>query len=121
MIFNLIVDNTDDHVKNHGMLHVSHGQYRLAPAFDIEMQLKNIGYQELAIIAGNNLSSIRLATEAAPFFGLKKEDAEHIILATHEKAHSELTTIAEHFGANASLKERVKRCLDRQNQLIHSQ
>ena len=121
MIFNLIVDNTDDHVKNHGMLHVSNGQYRLAPAFDIVMQLQNLGYQELAIIAGNNVSSIRLAIEAAPYFGFKKEDAENIIHSTQEIAHRELMAIAEHFGANAALKQRIKRCLDRQHELINSQ
>ncbi len=121
MIFNLIVDNTDDHVKNHGMLHVSSGRYRLAPAFDIEMQLRNMGYQELAITTGDNLSSIRLAMEAAPYFGLKKVEAENIIQLIHETVHEELTTIAEHFGASTVLKERIKRCLTRQHDLIHSQ
>ena len=121
MIFNLIVDNTDDHVKNHGMLHVSGGQYRLAPAFDIVMQLRSMGYQELAITTGDHLSSIRLATEAAPYFGLKNEEAKKTIQLVHETVHKELTTIAEHFGANAVLTERIKRCLTRQNDLIHSQ
>ena len=121
MIFNLIVDNTDDHVKNHGMLHVGSGQYRLAPAFDIVMQLKNIGYQELAIVTGNHLSSIRLATEAAPYFGLKTEEAGRIIQLIHKKVHKELTTMAEHFGASPVLTERIKRCLTRQHDLIHNQ
>lgn len=33
--FNLLITNVDDHVQNHGFLHVEHGQWRLAPAFDI--------------------------------------------------------------------------------------
>lgn len=121
LVFNLIVDNTDDHVKNHGMLHVSDGQYQLAPAFDIVMQLQNLGYQELAIFAGNNVSSIRSATDAAPYFGLKKEEAESIIQSIQGITHRELMTIAEHFGANTALKERIKRCLNRQHELINSQ
>ncbi|MDI1297724.1 type II toxin-antitoxin system HipA family toxin [Methylotenera sp.] len=121
LVFNLIVDNTDDHVKNHGMLHVGDGQYRLAPAFDIVMQLQNLGYQELAIFAGNNVSSLRLATEAAPYFGFKKEDAENIIHSIQEIALRELIAIAEHFGASTPLKERIKRCLNRQRELINNQ
>ncbi len=121
MIFNLIVDNTDDHVKNHGMLHVGGGQYRLAPAFDIEMQLRNMGYQELAIATGNNLSSIRIATEAAPYFGFKIEEAKKIIQLIHEAAHKELATIAKHYGASTALIARIKQCLTRQYELIHSQ
>lgn len=35
MAFNLLITNVDDHVQNHGFLHVANGQWRLAPAFDI--------------------------------------------------------------------------------------
>lgn len=35
LAFNLLITNVDDHAQNHGFLHVAHGQWRLAPAFDI--------------------------------------------------------------------------------------
>lgn len=35
LAFNLLITNVDDHVQNHGFLHVAMGQWRLAPAFDI--------------------------------------------------------------------------------------
>ena len=35
LLFNLLITNVDDHLQNHGFLHVAHGQWRLAPAFDI--------------------------------------------------------------------------------------
>lgn len=35
LAFNLLITNVDDHVQNHGFLHVANGQWRLAPAFDI--------------------------------------------------------------------------------------
>lgn len=35
LVFNLLITNVDDHLQNHGFLHVAHGQWRLAPAFDI--------------------------------------------------------------------------------------
>lgn len=33
--FSILITNVDDHLMNHGFLHVDHGQWRLAPAFDI--------------------------------------------------------------------------------------
>lgn len=33
--FSILITNIDDHLRNHGFLHVDRGQWRLAPAFDI--------------------------------------------------------------------------------------
>ncbi len=35
MLFNLLITNVDDHLQNHGFLYEGNGQWRLAPAFDI--------------------------------------------------------------------------------------
>ena len=35
MAFSILVTNVDDHLHNHGFLHANRGQWRLAPAFDI--------------------------------------------------------------------------------------
>lgn len=33
--FSILITNVDDHLMNHGFLHVDRGQWRLAPAFDV--------------------------------------------------------------------------------------
>lgn len=33
--FSILINNVDDHLLNHGFLHVQSGQWRLAPAFDV--------------------------------------------------------------------------------------
>ena len=33
--FSILINNVDDHLRNHGFLHACRGQWRLAPAFDI--------------------------------------------------------------------------------------
>jgi serine/threonine-protein kinase HipA len=35
IVFSMLITNVDDHLQNHGFLHVGHGQWRLAPAFDL--------------------------------------------------------------------------------------
>ena len=33
--FSILITNVDDHLRNHGFLHVEHGKWRLSPAFDL--------------------------------------------------------------------------------------
>lgn len=50
MVFNILVDNTDDHEKNHSILVVSpwsNGRFRLAPAFDVLSSNSGQGFQEI--------------------------------------------------------------------------
>jgi serine/threonine-protein kinase HipA len=35
MAFFVLITNVDDHLRNHGFLHASRGQWQLAPAFDV--------------------------------------------------------------------------------------
>lgn len=35
MVFNILIDNTDDHEKNHVLLMTERGTYELSPAFDV--------------------------------------------------------------------------------------
>lgn len=49
MVFNILMDNTDDHEKNHSLLVVSpfkNGRFKLAPAYDVLPTNSGQGYQE---------------------------------------------------------------------------
>lgn len=35
LAFSILITNVDDHLLNHGFLHVARGQWRLSPAFDL--------------------------------------------------------------------------------------
>lgn len=78
MVFNITVDNCDDHIKNHGILRTNEG-YRLAPAFDLVPQRLHLGNQQLAILPGRFDSQLDLALEAAAHFGLATQKAAQII------------------------------------------
>lgn len=93
MVFNLVVGNSDDHIKNHGVLQHRDGLWRLSPAFDLVAQLgSHTGYQGLAILPGQHASRLSTAREAAPHFGLTPTRAEEVIrhiadtVATHAHA-----------------------------------
>jgi serine/threonine-protein kinase HipA len=79
MAFNIMIDNTADHTKNHAFLHSEDG-WLLSPAFDIPTQMNGLGQQAIQISPSPkflNDFSIAHAVAAAPHFGMSKEDARH--------------------------------------------
>jgi serine/threonine-protein kinase HipA len=48
MVFNILIDNTDDHEKNHALL-VQGPRYTLAPAYDLLPSGQALGYQQMRI------------------------------------------------------------------------
>jgi serine/threonine-protein kinase HipA len=72
MVFNILIRNTDDHLHNHGFLHVRNGQWELAPAFDVNPFPEKRHVLKLWITEGSGESgSVVDAMRAASTFGLK--------------------------------------------------
>lgn len=95
MVFNIMIDNTDDHEKNHSLLVVSpfeHGSLRLAPAYDVLPTNSGQGYQEFVCGAEGRESSLRNAMSQVDAFGLLRHEAAAEVAAVIEvvngwKAH----------------------------------
>lgn len=49
MVFNILIDNTDDHEKNHVLLVDDAQQYELSPAFDVLPSGQALGYQQMRV------------------------------------------------------------------------
>ena len=104
MVFNLVIGNSDDHVKNHGVLHVDGKGWQLAPAFDLVAQIDgHTGYQELAILPGQHASSLALARLAAPHFGLLEDQAESVFRLTADVVAKSLGSVFEARSENTTL------------------
>ena len=48
MVFNILIDNTDDHEKNHALL-AEGRHYALAPAYDVLPAGQALGYQQFRV------------------------------------------------------------------------
>ena len=49
MVFNILIDNTDDHEKNHALLLTDLQQYELSPAFDVLPSGQALGFQQMRV------------------------------------------------------------------------
>lgn len=79
MVFNILVDNTDDHEKNHALLRQEDGTWLLSPAFDVVSSMSGIGYQSLVVGRDRNNSTLENALSEAASFGLKQPMAKEIV------------------------------------------
>lgn len=77
MVFNILIDNTDDHQRNHGFLY--DGGWRLAPAFDVSSQLTALGYQAMKVGADDTHATLANALSECAHFGLKPEEALELV------------------------------------------
>jgi serine/threonine-protein kinase HipA len=81
MVFNILVDNTDDHEKNHSLLRQADGNWLLAPAYDVLPSASGLGYQSMAVGKQGNESTLYNARSQVAAFGLKTPAANAIIQA----------------------------------------
>lgn len=118
MVFNVLIDNSDDHLKNHGVLYVGDGRYRLSPAFDVVPQLGNLGYQMLSIDGSSHVAHLDLAIQSAPHFDLSVDRARAVVGELVDKVQRGWRIYATAAGVPVALCKRLEGCLLRQGEIV---
>lgn len=78
MVFNILIDNTDDHEKNHALLVDERQRYRLAPAFDVLPSGQALGYQQMRIGRDGAESTLDNALSEHRAFALTLAEAQAV-------------------------------------------
>ena len=78
MVFNVLIDNTDDHEKNHVLIASASQRYRLAPAFDLLPTGQALGYQQMRVGASGADSTIDNAMSEHRSFALTRQRAHAV-------------------------------------------
>lgn len=80
----MLITNVDDHLQNHGFLHLGHGQWRLAPAFDINpMPDKDRELKTWLTEESGPTGSIEEAVAAAGHFHLTRQAALDVLATVY--------------------------------------
>lgn len=104
MIFNILIDNTDDHEKNHALLVVSpaaQGRLKLAPAYDVLPTTSGQGAQEFICGVRGRESTLENAMSQCEAFGLSPSRAADevtrvIDVVNQWSAHFEQCGVSRH-------------------------
>jgi len=73
MLFNILVSNTDDHLRNHGFLYQD--GWKISPAFDITMSNRPYGSSHALRLNGEDRDDFETAINICEYFGLNKGQA----------------------------------------------
>lgn len=112
MVFNILIDNTDDHEKNHALLMDDSQHLHLSPAFDVLPTAQGLGYQQMRVGADGTASTAGNALSMAASFRLSAAQARHEARAVAQVC----SAWREHFGqvgVSAADLEQLARFIDR--------
>jgi serine/threonine-protein kinase HipA len=75
MVFNILMDNTDDHEKNHAVVVNDAQQYLLSPAYDVLPSGQALGFQQMRVGEEEADSTLHNALSMSRMFGLDDKQA----------------------------------------------
>ncbi|WP_077001373.1 type II toxin-antitoxin system HipA family toxin [Variovorax sp. KK3] len=79
MVFNILMDNTDDHEKNHALLREADGYWALSPAYDMVPSLSGLGVQAMLVGKDGHDSTMKNAMSDCKAFGMNRQQASSIV------------------------------------------
>lgn len=101
MIFNILINNVDDHLKNHGFLHTTGDQWVLAPAFDLNpFPDKMRALKTWISQKSGEFASLDEALAISKSFELSNKEAK-VILSEMRAIVSTWKSIAQNLGMHA--------------------
>ncbi|BBO99718.1 type II toxin-antitoxin system HipA family toxin [Sulfuriferula nivalis] len=105
VLFNVLVSNRDDHLRNHGFIRITDG-WRLSDAFDMNPNL-NKAHHALALDDTNPEPDIAIAMSTAEFYRLTNSEALDILKEVVD-AISGWAQVAKSEGLSAAEIDRMK-------------
>lgn len=99
IVFNILVSNTDDHLRNHGFILQPGKGWRLSQAYDLNAVPEGDGLK-LNITEHDNALDLELAREVASLFRVTLNDADEIIADCME-AVRHWSVIAQRLGLSS--------------------
>ena len=105
IVFNLLVSNTDDHLRNHGFILLPGKGWALSDAYDMNPTPDAQGLT-LNISENDNRMELALALDVAPYFRLRPKAAREIIERSRAVVR-QWPRIADHLGLSAREQARM--------------
>lgn len=108
VVFNVLISNVDDHMRNHGFLWTGKAGWTLSPAYDLNPVPSDIKARVLTtnIDLDEGTCSLDLVESVAEYFGLGREAAQSTIAETAQVTSS-WRDVARQAGARAGEIDRM--------------
>lgn len=116
LVLNILISNTDNHLRNHGFLYDGPNGWRLSPAYDLNPMPTGVRPRVLstAINEDDATASLTLAGKVAEYFELEAARAKEIARAVG-RAVSKWRDEASSLGLKKTEKERMASALEHED------
>lgn len=105
IVFNILVSNTDDHLRNHGFILIPGKGWQLSEAYDMNPEPQSDGLK-LNISEHDNDMDLDLALSVAPYFRIKNKVAVEVI-ENMKSIVMQWSTIADSLGISSKEQEKM--------------
>ena len=105
IVFNMLVSNADDHLRNHGFILKPRAGWKLAPAYDMNPAPESAGLR-LNISEVDNALDLDLVRSVAPYFRVGAKQAQQIIEHSRGVVR-QWPKLAKHLGISAREQKRL--------------
>ncbi|WP_426386001.1 type II toxin-antitoxin system HipA family toxin [Pseudomonas brassicacearum] len=105
IVFNMLVSNTDDHLRNHGFLLEPGRGWRLSPAYDMNPVPGDTGLR-LNVSEADNAMDLDLAMSVAGYFRVSADDARQTI-ERFQGVVRKWPRVARYLGISSNEQERI--------------
>lgn len=119
IVFNVLISNTDDHLRNHGFLYAGVTGWRLSPAYDLNPMPVDLKARFLstAIAPDQPDASLDLAFQYAAYFDLDDAEARQIVLEVAAVVSTWRDEAAKQ-GLSATAIERMKTAFEHRESIL---
>lgn len=116
IVFNVLISNTDDHLRNHGFLYAGPDGWRLAPAYDVNPVPIDIKPRILttAIDLDDGTASLDLTMSVAEYFELTATEAR-AIAGEVGRAVADWRNVADAIGLTSTEIDRMASAFDHED------
>ncbi|MDY6321764.1 MAG: HipA domain-containing protein [Succinivibrio sp.] len=115
LLLNLLISNTDDHLRNHGFLLTPQG-WRLSPLYDVNPNPYG-REQALAIDSASTERSVEAAVEAAERLGVHRLTAESLAVSVAKYINMQWRRISSFYRIRCKEAERMKSAFARAGEI----
>lgn len=106
IVFNMLVSNTDDHLRNHGFILCGRG-WELSPVYDVNPTIYG-DCLALNVSQEDNLLDLNLALETAQYYGFSKKEARDKITEMQSIVKNNWVGLAGKYGLNRNAVEYMR-------------
>jgi serine/threonine-protein kinase HipA len=111
--FNVLIQNTDDHLRNLGFLYRGSGKWGLSPAYDINPVPEHGTSLKTAISEDHGTAlDVDALVEVAPYFGIDADDGRSLVVEMATTIRTAWRGVAAQVGMTASDVKAVAEAMD---------